>query len=177
MLCSLFSSLVYWFMLGFFAFISWVSFLHESMQYVDSNFLYAKSNCHKSCTWKVFFLHELMQYVYSNHSFVQGNYRKCCIWKVSFLHELLLHVFSNCLYLKNSYHKSCSSVASITNTALESFLSFMNCFHIFIQIAFIWKTLITKVVVQSLHWKGFLPSWTTSIWFFKLFYLKFWNWD
>ena len=92
------------------------------------------------------------------------------------------YVYSNCFYLKNSYHKSRSSVASITNTALERFLSFMNYFHIFIQIAFIWKTLITKVIVQSLvshilHWKGFFPSWTTSTWFFKLFYLKFWYWD
>ena len=82
------------------------------------------------------------------------------------------YVYSNCFYLKNSYHKSHSSVASITNTVLERFLSFMNCFHIFIQIAFIWKTLITKVIVQSLvshilHWKGFFLS------FMNYFYMIF----
>ena len=87
--------------------------------------------------------------IYYSITHLQNQHHKCCIWKVSFLHELLLHVYSNYFYQKNSYHKSCSSVASNTNTALERFLSFMNCFHIFIQIAFIWKTLITKIVVQS----------------------------
>jgi hypothetical protein len=166
------------------------------MQCVCSSPPYLQNQHHKCCIWKVSFLHELLSHNYSNCFYLKNSYHKSrssvssityTALKIVFFSKttnakVALHFPSFMNWCIESVQVSLTYKTSITNVAFERFLSFMNCFHIFIQISFIWKTLITKVVVQSLvshilHWKGFLPSWTTSIWFFKLFYLKFWNWD